>query len=200
MFGPREWARKIGPAGAVTVASIGAAWAAVGLLIGGHLRASVLVALLAFILDNVDGLVARRTGTSSQFGRTFDSLADLVNYSVWAALATSLWIAPGVWGWVVGAVIVAGGAIRLTRFTVDGFEDGPVAYYRGVVTPHLTLAAMILLMVAQAVDVPHWISLVILAALAVGQLAGFKMRKTGAQKYWVALVVPLAIGAVLWLP
>jgi len=35
--------------------------------------------------------------------------------------------------------------------------------------------------------------------LAVAQLAGFKMRKTGRQAYWAALAVPLAVGAVLWL-
>lgn len=200
MFGPREWARRIGPAGAVTILSIGAAWAAIGLLVAGRLRDAVLVALLAFLLDNLDGLVARRTGTASEFGRTFDSLADLVNYSVWAALATSLWIAPGPWGWAVGAVMVAGGAIRLARFSVDGFDDGPIAAYRGVVTPHLTLAAMVLLMLVETVGIPAWASLTVLTVLAVGQLAGFRMRKTGRQLYWVALVIPLALGAVLWLP
>ena len=199
MFTPREWWRTLGPAGLVTIASLGFAWAAIGLLITGHLRSSVLAALVAFVLDMVDGLVARKTGTASDFGRTFDSLADIVNYSVWSALAAALWIVPGVWGWIVGGLIVVGGAVRLARFTVDGFDEGPIKYYRGVVTPHLTLAAMALLLIGTRVDVPAAVAVTVLAALAVAQLAGFKMRKTGRQAYWAALAVPLAVGAVLWL-
>ena len=200
MFTPRDWWHKLGPAGLVTVASLGFAWAAVGLLVTGRLRWSVLAALVAFVLDMVDGLVARRTGTASDFGRTLDSLADIVNYSVWSALAAALWIVPGIWGWIVGGLIVAGGAVRLARFTVDGFDDGPIKYYRGVVTPHLTLAAMALLLLESRVDVPGAVAVAVLAILAIGQLAGFTMRKTGRQAYWATLVVPLALGAVLWLP
>ena len=199
-FSPAAWWHRIGPAGLVTVLSIGASWAAIALLIAGHLKWSVLVALLAFVLDMVDGFVARRTGTSSDFGRTFDSMADLINYSVWSALAAALWIAPGVWGWFVGGLFVIGGAVRLTRFTVDGFDDGAVKYYRGVVTPHLTLAAMVLLILSQLMNIPVAVSAVVLATLAIAQLAGFKMRKTGRQALWASLVFPLAIGAVLWLP
>lgn len=199
-FSVSAWWQRIGPAGAITIVSIGVAWAAIGLLITGELRWSVLAALVAFVLDNVDGFVARRTGTTSEFGRIFDSLADLVNYSVWSALAAALWLAPGVGGWIVGGLIVAGGAIRLARFSVDGFDDGPIRYYRGVVTPHLTLAAMVLLIVDQLIDVPGWAALSVLGVLALAQLAGFRMRKTGRQALWASLVIPLAIGAVLWLP
>lgn len=200
MFTPRDWLRTLGPAGLVTIASLGFAWAAIGLLVTGHLRLSVLAALVAFVLDMVDGLVARRTGTTSEFGRTFDSLADLVNYSVWSGLAAALQIVPGIWGWTIGGLIVVGGAVRLARFTVDGFDDGPIKYYRGVVTPHLTLAAMVLLLIGARVTMPTAIGATVLVVLAVAQLSGFKMRKTGRQAYWAALAVPLAVGAVLWLP
>lgn len=200
MFTPRDWWRTLGPAGLVTVASLGFAWAAIGFMVTGHLRSSVLAALIAFVLDMVDGLVARRTGTASEFGRTFDSLADIVNYSVWSALAAAMWIIPGLWGWIVGGLIVAGGAVRLARFTVDGFDEGPIKYYRGVVTPHLTLAAMALLLIGTRVDVPAAVGVTVLAGLAIAQLSGFKMRKTGRQAYWAALSLPLAVGAVLWLP
>lgn len=199
-FSPRAWAQRIGPAGAVTILSIGASWAAISFLLTGQLKLSVLMALVAFVLDMVDGLVARRTGTASDFGRTLDSLADLLNYSVWSALAAALWITPGRWGWAVGGLIVIGGAVRLARFTVDGFDDGPIKYYRGVVTPHLTLAAMVLLIAEGVSTVPTGVGGVVLAVLAVAQLMGFKMRKTGRQALWASLAIPLAIGAVLWLP
>lgn len=199
-FSPRAWAQRIGPAGAVTILSIGVSWAAIAFLLTGQLKLSVLMALTAFVLDMVDGLVARRTGTASDFGRTLDSLADLLNYSVWSALAAALWITPGRWGWAVGALIVVGGAVRLARFTVDGFDDGPIKYYRGVVTPHLTLAAMVLLIAEGVSTVPIGVGGVVLSVLAVAQLTGFKMRKTGRQALWASLAIPLAIGALLWLP
>ena len=183
MFTPRDWWQKLGPAGLVTIASLTSAWAALGLLVTGHLRASVLAALVAFLLDMVDGLVARRTGTTSDFGRTFDSLADLVNYSVWSGLAVALWIVPGIWGWIIGGLIVVGGSVRLARFTVDGFDDGPIKYYRGVVTPHLTLAAMVLMLIGARVPVPAVVAATVLVVLAIAQLSGFKMRKTGRQAY-----------------
>ena len=76
------WLKAIGPAGAVSLASLLLAWIAIGLAISGSLRASVLCALGAFLADMLDGFVARRLGVSSEFGRQLDSFIDVVNYSL----------------------------------------------------------------------------------------------------------------------
>src|SRR5690606_15619583 len=103
-------------------------------------------------------------------------------------------------GWIVGFVIVATGMMRLVRFSVEGFDDGPIKYYRGVVTCHVSLAAMVLVIVAQFTDAIAWPAVGVIAVLSVLQLTGVKMRKTGRQAWWASLVIPVAAGAILWLP
>ena len=196
----RFWCRAIGPAGAISLLSLACAWVAIGLAVTGSLRASVLFALAAFILDMLDGFVARRLGTASEFGRQLDSMIDLVNYSLYSAVLAGFHLVPGPIGWVLGFVIVATGALRLIRFNIDGFEDEDVKYYRGVVTCHLSLAAIVLLVLEQTLGGFAWVSIVVLTVLSVLQLSLIRTRKTGRQALWASLVVPLAIAAVLWLP
>ncbi|HTQ78692.1 MAG TPA: CDP-alcohol phosphatidyltransferase family protein, partial [Thermoanaerobaculia bacterium] len=51
---------------------------------------------LASILDAMDGRIARMTGTESEFGREYDSLADVFTFGVAPALLTYLW---GLYEW-----------------------------------------------------------------------------------------------------
>jgi len=194
------WVRTIGPAGAVSLLSLAVAWAAIGLAVTGQLRASVLCALLAFLLDMADGYIARRFKVSSEFGRQLDSMIDVVNYSVYAAVLSAFYLAPGVIGWALGFVIVATGILRLLRFNIEGFtDDEPVKYYRGIVVVHLSLAAITLLLLKQWLGEVALVSVVVLAVLSVLQLSLIRIRKTGRQALWASLVVPLAVGAILWL-
>jgi len=194
------WVRTIGPAGAVSLLSLAVAWAAIGLAVTGQLRASVLCALLAFLLDMADGYIARRFKVSSEFGRQLDSMIDVVNYSVYAAVLSAFYLAPGVLGWALGFLIVATGILRLLRFNIEGFtDDEPVKYYRGIVVVHLSLAAITLLLLKQWLGDVALVSVVVLAVLSVLQLSLIRIRKTGRQALWASLVVPLAVGAILWL-
>jgi CDP-diacylglycerol--serine O-phosphatidyltransferase len=194
------WIRTIGPAGAVSLLSLAVAWAAIGLAVVGSLRASVLCALLAFLLDMADGYIARRFKVSSEFGRQLDSMIDVINYSVYAAVLSSFYLAPGILGWALGFVIVATGILRLLRFNIEGFtDDEPIKYYRGIVVVHLSLAAITLLLLKQWLGDVALLSVVVLVVLSVLQLSLIRIRKTGRQALWASLVVPLAVGAILWL-
>jgi CDP-diacylglycerol--serine O-phosphatidyltransferase len=194
------WVRTIGPAGAVSLASLAVAWAAIGLAVVGSLRASVLCALVAFLLDMADGYIARRLRVSSEFGRQLDSMIDVVNYSLYAAVLSAFYLAPGVVGWALGLVIVTTGILRLLRFNIEGFtDDEPVKYYRGIVVVHLSLAAITLLLLKQWLGDVAVLSVVVLLVLSVLQLSLIRIRKTGRQALWASLVVPLAAGAILWL-
>lgn len=46
---------------------------------------------VAVVADGIDGFVARLTGTSSDFGREFDSLADVITFGVAPALLAFMW-------------------------------------------------------------------------------------------------------------
>lgn len=85
---------------------------------------SLLYILAAFIFDMLDGRLARLGGRESEFGREFDSLADVVSFGLAPALLVFKIILadlPAGWGWVGGLVAfvyLLAGAMRLARFNL----------------------------------------------------------------------------------
>ena len=74
----------------------------------------------AFILDSLDGRIARMTGSTSQFGVEFDSLADVVSFGAAPAALAFEWglKGQGKIGWAAGFIFMSAGAVRLARFNV----------------------------------------------------------------------------------
>src|SRR5256885_13461311 len=72
----------------------------------------------AIVLDILDGRIARMTGTASDFGVEFDSLADVISFGVAPAILSFAWgLSPlGRLGWAAGFLFVAAAAMRLGRF------------------------------------------------------------------------------------
>lgn len=90
-----------------------------------HAFAAVFVAA---IFDGIDGRVARMTGTSSEFGVQYDSLADLVSFGMAPALVMYHWALVGMKidgplagkiGWAAAFLYAACGALRLARFNTQ---------------------------------------------------------------------------------
>jgi phosphatidylglycerophosphate synthase len=96
----RSGMRVFGPANAVTLARatlVGGVTALVADVAGRHTPVAVLVVLasVALVLDGVDGIVARRTGTTSPFGARFDGEVDaflILVLSVFVALHLGWWV------------------------------------------------------------------------------------------------------------
>jgi CDP-diacylglycerol--serine O-phosphatidyltransferase len=105
---------------------------------GGFELAAILI-ILASILDGLDGRIARLTGTTSEFGVQFDSLADVVSFGVAPAFLVYRWaLAPlGRVGWLIAFLYVICAATRLARFNIQhaisdkrhfvGFPSPPAA-------------------------------------------------------------------------
>ena len=83
---------------------------------------------IASLMDGIDGRVARLTGTSSDFGVQYDSLADLVSFGLAPALVMYHWSLSalkfdgsvmGRVGWVVAFLYAACAALRLARFNTQ---------------------------------------------------------------------------------
>lgn len=86
----------------------------------------------SFILDGLDGRIARMTNTTSEFGKELDSLADIISFGIAPAILAYVWgvqFAPADWGHVgldqiqrigkfVSFLFLVCGAARLARFNI----------------------------------------------------------------------------------
>jgi CDP-diacylglycerol---serine O-phosphatidyltransferase len=91
---------------------------------------------IAMVLDTLDGRIARLTGTTSEFGVQFDSMADIISFGIAPAILTFSWglTALGNWGWAAGFVYVTAAAMRLARFNIQaGSVDK--RYFVGMPSP-----------------------------------------------------------------
>jgi len=91
---------------------------------------------IAFILDGLDGRIARLTGTEGAFGLEFDSLADMISFGLAPAILAYSWgLTPfGRWGWAAGFIFVTAAAMRLARFNIQaGSVDK--RYFVGMPSP-----------------------------------------------------------------
>jgi CDP-diacylglycerol---serine O-phosphatidyltransferase len=82
--------------------------------------AAMLVVAASF-LDSLDGRLARMTGTESEFGKQYDSLADVLTFGVTPALLTYLWGVRDLatQAWLVPLFYLVCVATRLARFNVQ---------------------------------------------------------------------------------
>lgn len=90
---------------------------------------------VAFVLDGLDGRIARLTNTQSDFGKVYDSLADVLTFGAAPAVLMLSW---GLWdlgriGWLASFFFLVCAAIRLARFSVQSSADR--AFFVGYPTP-----------------------------------------------------------------
>lgn len=111
---------------------------------------------LAILFDMLDGRIARATGTNSEFGKQFDSLADVVSFGIAPAFLAFNWgvrgfftVEPGLerniywFGLLATAVFLICSAWRLARFNIQGMAPGhgpggqahEMRYFVGMPTP-----------------------------------------------------------------
>ncbi len=103
-----------------TMASLFAGFMGMLWAMEGRFDMTALAILVSCLFDGLDGKVARLTGTSSDFGVQFDSLADLVAFGVTPAIMVYQWQLArfGRLGILAAFMLVACGALRLARFNV----------------------------------------------------------------------------------
>src|ERR1700757_2257676 len=117
---------------------------------------------LAILFDSLDGRIARMTGTSTEFGMQFDSLADVVSFGIAPAILAYAWgfrsnfaaidgnHQLGEVAWLCCLTFLICSAWRLARFNVKGMEPGGNKNFVGMPTP---AAAGV---VAAIVHARHW--------------------------------------------
>ena len=91
---------------------------------------------IAVVLDMLDGRIARMTGTASEFGVQFDSMADVISFGMAPAILAFAWglSALGRLGWAAAFLFVTGAALRLARFNVQAGSTDK-RYFIGMPSP-----------------------------------------------------------------
>lgn len=115
--------------------------------------------ILAAIFDSLDGMMARITRSSSQFGVELDSLADVISFGVapsFMVYQVFLYTLDN-WGVILAAMPLVFGAIRLARFNVQlvGFDKD---YFNGLPIPMqaITLCSFILEYYSDSGGLSYW--------------------------------------------
>lgn len=114
-----------------------------------HFLAAAALAPAAFILDVLDGRIARARHQHSALGRELDSLSDVISFGMAPA---ALGFAAGLQGgWDAAALVyfVCCGVSRLARYNVTaeqlaGDESGKVKYFEGTPIPTSVLLTGVL--------------------------------------------------------
>jgi len=148
--------------------------------IDGNFLGAAWAIYIAMFLDGLDGRVARMTSTESDFGKEFDSLADMVSFGLAPAIVTYQWgvarlseYGP-VWGrlgWLAAFLYTVAAALRLARFNTAGSTDK--RFFHGLPSP--PAAAGIAAMVWGSIDYEIGGLVALVAGISITGLTGLAM-------------------------
>lgn len=120
-----------------TLANLFCGFAAIVAAFEGRLSQAALLVVMAGIFDMLDGVVARITRSTSEFGVELDSLCDAVSFGV--APSVILYVAFfnqwHQWGLLVASLPALAGVLRLARFNVQLTSMEDKLYFRGMPIP-----------------------------------------------------------------
>ena len=131
---------------------------------------------LAFLLDGLDGRIARLTNTASDFGREMDSLADVISFGIAPAVLAYTWgvqftdpgLGPGLHRHILGIgsfiafMFLLCGSARLARFNV---QKNPIPknpgrpnrkYFVGLPIPAAAGMVASVVYAADSVPITYW--------------------------------------------
>jgi len=102
-----------------------------------YFHSAIWLILIACIFDMLDGRLARLGGHESDFGREFDSLADVVSFGVAPAMMLYKIVLQNFsYGWMVSFLYLLCGALRLARFNcLAARSSGADKDFRGFPIP-----------------------------------------------------------------
>jgi CDP-diacylglycerol--serine O-phosphatidyltransferase len=156
--------------------------------IDGNFAPAAIAVFVAGLLDGMDGRLARLTHTESEFGKQYDSLADMVAFGIAPAVIVYQWglkalgeygWAWGKLGWLAAFLYAVAAALRLARFNVSS-KTADRRFFEGLPSPSAAGLVSSMVWVAVGAGVDALPALAVAMALTV--LAGALMVSRFA--YW----------------
>jgi CDP-diacylglycerol--serine O-phosphatidyltransferase len=165
----------------LTTGALFAGFYAIVASIDGNFTHAVWGILIAMFFDGLDGRVARMTSTASEFGKEFDSLADMVSFGVAPAIVTYQWGVErlagygAIWGrvgWLAAFLYAAAAAFRLARFNTN-FAVNDKHHFQGLPSPAAAAGVAAMVWVATRYSIEGLVGL--LAGISITAAAGLLM-------------------------
>lgn len=128
----------------LTTGALFAGFYAVVAAMDGNFEKAAIAIFVAMFLDGLDGRVARLTSTESDFGKEYDSLADMVSFGLAPALVVYEWggetlrelgWAWGKFGWLAAFFYAVCAAFRLARFNSRNVATRDKRFFEGLPSP-----------------------------------------------------------------
>lgn len=117
-----------------------------------NLSLAIVFMLLAMFVDMLDGLLARRFGLESEFGRYLDSFCDVFTYLVLPLFILYQFGMQDMFSVAALFIFLASGLMRLSRFNIVGtVEEKDVQYHVGLQVVWSQLVVVL------AFPVWHWL-------------------------------------------
>jgi len=114
------------------------------LLWNGQTELAIATAFISMFLDYLDGVVARKYG-SSPYGKVLDSLYDVLGWVLFPALVVNIQANWAWWAVLTTTLFSLSSVIRLSRFTVAGYVESDKKYYTGVPVLYSKYALLVVL-------------------------------------------------------
>jgi CDP-diacylglycerol---serine O-phosphatidyltransferase len=165
----------------ITTGALFAGFSAVVAAMDGNFVTAAVAIYIAMVLDGMDGRVARMTSTESEFGKQYDSLADMVSFGLAPALVFYLWGAKhlaelgwlwGKLGWLVAFFFAVAAALRLARYN-SRVSSADKRYFEGLPSPSAAALVAGLVWVSTVLEASGVFAM--FAGLAVTAMAGALM-------------------------
>ena len=165
--------------------------------------------LAAFVLDGLDGRVARITKTTSDFGAQYDSLADVVSFGVAPSVFLYQWFLKDVnflinsWlelGVIIASIYLVSVLLRLARFNTSKSKD----FFIGLPCPLGAILVSLCFIVTNkfGIDVAFHKELSVLASilvsfLMISKFSYFSFKNFGDREkikfYWLFFIIFLLV-------
>ncbi len=165
--------------------------------------------LAAFVLDGLDGRVARITKTTSDFGAQYDSLADVVSFGVAPSVFLYQWFLKDVnflinsWlelGVIIASIYLVSVLLRLARFNTSKSKD----FFIGLPCPLGAILVSLCFIVTNkfGIDIVFHKELSVLASilvsfLMISKFSYFSFKNFGDREkikfYWLFFIIFLLV-------
>jgi len=175
----------------------------------GYLTIAANLILVSFVLDGLDGRVARITKTTSDFGAQYDSLADVVSFGVAPSVFLYQWFLKDVnflinsWlelGVIIASLYLVSVLLRLARFNTSKSKD----FFIGLPCPLgailVTLSYIMINKVGLEITAHKEISVfltLLISFLMISKFSYFSFKNFGSDEkikfYWLFFIIFLLV-------